>query len=338
MYKILIIAPNWVGDAVLAQPLFMRLHERHPGLKLDVMAPAWVLPLLKRIPEVDATLLNPFGHGELKLTARYRLAKELRERNYDQAIILPNSAKSALIPFLARIPVRTGFIGEMRRGLLTDARVLDGKALPLMVEQFAWLAEKPPGTQGTIRRPFPAPHLQVNEEQRRAALAKLGLTPLKPVAVFCPGAEYGPAKRWPAVHFAELARRLHEKYEIWLVGSSRDAVIGEEIRSLSGDACINLCGKTGLDEAIDLLSCAAVVVSNDSGLMHLAAALDKPMAALYGSSSPAFTPPLSSHAAVIKLDLPCSPCFKRECPLGHFNCMVQLTPAQVLARIRAEKT
>jgi heptosyltransferase-2 len=331
VYKILIIAPSWVGDAVLAQPLFMRLREQHPDLEMDVMAPAWVLPLLQRMPEVTTTLLNPFGHGELKLTARYRLAKELRERNYHQAIVLPNSAKSALIPFLARIPVRTGFVGELRRGLLNDARVLDETALPLMVEQFAFLAGKPPGT---IRRPLPAPHLQINQEQQQTTLAKLGLSTQKPIAVFCPGAEYGPAKRWPAAHFAELAKLMHDKYEIWLIGSHKDAAIGEEIRNLSGGLCANLCGKTGLDEAIDLLSCAAVVVSNDSGLMHIAAALDKPMAALYGSSSPAFTPPLSSHATIIKLDLPCSPCFKRECPLGHFNCMMQLMPAQVLASIQ----
>ena len=331
MTKILIIAPSWVGDAVLAQPLFMRLREQHPDLELDVMAPAWVLPLLKRMPEVSTTLLNPFGHGELKLTARYRLAKELRERNYHQAIVLPNSAKSALIPFLARIPVRTGFVGELRRGLLNDARVLDETALPLMVERFAFLAGKPPGI---IKRPLPAPHLQINREQQQATLAKLELSAKKPVAVFCPGAEYGPAKRWPAAHFAALAKLMHDKYQIWLIGSHKDAAIGEEIRNLSGGHCTNLCGKTGLDEAIDLLSCAAVVVSNDSGLMHIAAALDKPMAALYGSSSPAFTPPLSSHARIIKLDLSCSPCFKRECPLGHFNCMMQLMPEQVLAKIQ----
>ena len=331
MTKILIIAPSWVGDAVLAQPLFMRLREQHPALELDVMAPAWVLPLLQRMPEVNTALLNPFGHGELKLDARYRLAKELRNRDYDQAIVLPNSAKSALIPFLARIPVRTGFVGELRYGLLNDARALDETALPLMVERFAWLAEKPPAT---LRRPLPAPCLQIDKEQRQATLVKLELSAQIPIAVFCPGAEYGPAKRWPAAHFAELAKLMHEKYQIWLIGSHKDATIGEEIHNLSGGLCTNLCGKTGLDEAIDLLSCATVVVSNDSGLMHIAAALDKPMAALYGSSSPAFTPPLSSHAAVIKLDLPCSPCFKRECPLGHFNCMMQLMPAQVLEKIQ----
>lgn len=336
MPKILIVGPSWVGDTVLAQPLFKRLHERLAHVTLDVLAPAWTIPLLKRMPEVHETLLNPFGHGELKISARYRLGKALRGRNYDQVIVLPNSAKSALVPFFAKIRLRTGYRGEMRRGLLNDARLLDKKELPLMVERFACLAERP---GAKLKRPLPALSLRLDEAQRRSTLAKLGLTLERPVAAFCPGAEYGPAKRWPPAYFAGLAGELARMgYVVWLIGSPNDADIGSEIREMAGGTCINLCGKTGLDEAIDLLSWAALVVSNDSGLMHVAAALDRPLIALYGSSSPEFTPPLSAKAQIMKLDLPCSPCFERQCPLKHFNCMMQLTPATVLAKITATST
>lgn len=280
--------------------------------------------------EVDSVLANPFGHGELKIAKRYRLGADLREKHYDQAIILPNSLKSALVPFFAGIPLRTGYVGEMRRGLLNDARMLQKSRYPLMVERFALLAEK---RNAPLRRPLQYPTLTSSSEQRGAVLDKLGLVPQKPVAVFCPGAEYGPAKRWPAEYFAELAKMLAGKFEIWLIGSQKDHVVGEAIRVRSADACINLCGKSALDEAVDLISCATVVISNDSGLMHVAAALEKPMLALYGSSSPGFTPPLSGKARIAKLDLPCSPCFERNCPLGHFDCMMQLTPEVVFEKI-----
>lgn len=309
---------------MLMQPMLMRLGQRHPGCLIDVFAPPWTEKLLRAMPEVHEVIINPFPHGALQLVARYRLGKQLRGAHYDQAIVLPNSWKSALVPFFAGIPLRTGFVGESRHILLNDARKLDKQKLPLMVERFAQLAEE---AQGEIPRPLANPKLAISEAQRNAALHKLRLTLDKPVAVFCPGAEYGPAKRWPAAYYANIAQRLLQQgYAVWLIGSGKDQHAAEEINQLAGAQCTNLCGCTDLGDALALLACAQLVISNDSGLMHLAASLDRPLLALFGSSSPQFTPPLSAQAQVIKLDTECSPCFKRECPLVHFNCMMKLTP------------
>jgi heptosyltransferase-2 len=338
MPRILIVAPSWIGDALLAQPLLRRLHDKLGRVSLDALAPAWCAPLIERMPEVEEVIAAPFAHGELKLRARWKLGRELAERKYDQAIVLPNSFKSALIPFFADIPLRTGYAGEFRYGLLNLVHRLDRAALPLMAERYAQLAEKP---GAPLPRPLPAVRLQSDPVNTARTTARLGLDRSRPVAVFCPGAEYGPAKRWPARHFAALARQLAQRnYAVWLIGSAKDAGMGAEISAQSEGACVNLCGRTELGAAIDLISCARLVVSNDSGLMHVAAALGKPLIALYGSSSPEHTPPLSlasqpGSARIARIEIECSPCFARVCPLGHFRCMNELLPARVLAEIDA---
>jgi heptosyltransferase-2 len=329
--KILIVAPNWIGDALLAQPLFARLRQSDPGASIDALAPPWTAPVLRRMPEIAEVIEAPFGHGELKLGARWNLARTLRARAYDQAIVLPNALKSALIPFFAGIPVRTGYIGELRYGLLNRTHRLDEKALPLMAERYAKLAEAPGSPPS---RPLAEVGLRVDLANLAAALERLGLSRSKPVVAFCPGAEYGPAKRWPTRHFAELAMKLAARGRaVWLFGSGNDRKIGEDIARSSEGAATNLCGKTDLASAIDLLSLAEVVVSNDSGLMHVAAAVGRRVVALYGSSSPEHTPPLSRTYRIVRTGIDCSPCYARECPLGHFKCMIDLTPERVLQEI-----
>ncbi|WP_293765502.1 lipopolysaccharide heptosyltransferase II [uncultured Aquitalea sp.] len=325
--KILVIGPSWVGDSVMAQPLYQRLHEKHPGLELHVFAPSWTLPLLERMPEVAKAHLNPFGHGALRLGDRWRTARQLARERFDQAIVLPNSIKSALIPLFAGIPLRTGFIGESRYWILNDARELDEQALPMMVERFCALAEE---RKQALQRPIAHPSLTVDSAAQHATAARLGLDISRPVLAFCPGAEYGPAKRWPARHFAELAKRFDAAgHAVWLFGSGKDKEIGDDITRLADGKAINLCGRTGLEEAIDLMGLCALAVCNDSGLMHVAAGLGKPLVALYGSSSPDFTPPLSDNAAIVSLGLECSPCFERQCPYKHTHCLENLMPDMV---------
>ncbi|MBY0268864.1 MAG: lipopolysaccharide heptosyltransferase II [Burkholderiales bacterium] len=333
--NILIVGPSWVGDTVISQSLLKLLMQQHPAAQIDYLAPPWTLPLLARMPEVRRGIGNPFGHGALRLGARHAFGKTLRDRGYEQALVLPNSWKSALIPWSAGIPRRTGFRGEARWGLLNDVRPLDAAALPQMVQRFAALA-LPVGA--ALPSSLPMPAMQSTAAQQQALLARLGLNTGKnkdkPVVAFCPGAEYGPAKRWPEAHFAALARLLAARgCAVWLVGSPRDHAVGETIAAASAGACINLCGKTDIAEAADLLAASRLVVSNDSGLMHIAAAVGRPVIALYGSSSPQFTPPLGKDARILSLNLECSPCFRRECPLGHFKCLKDLTPERVFTAI-----
>jgi len=329
MSETLVVSPSWIGDAVLTHPLLVRLKARDPQGAIDVLAPAWAAAVYGRMPQVRRTIAFPFGHGELKLGERRRFARALPR--YDRAVVLPGSLKSALVPWFAGIPVRTGWRGEMRYGLLNDLRRLDEDELPLIVERYAALAQ-PAGE--AFERPLPEPRLAIDYESRAATVAKFHVGGESPVLALAPGAEYGPAKRWPARHFAEVARAYAAHgYRVWLVGSARDAAVTAEVASLAGVPVIDLAGRTSIGEAIDLLSLAARVVSNDSGLMHVAAALDRPLVAVFGSSSPAYTPPLSPRARVVSLKLDCSPCFRRECPLGHTNCLEKLAPARVLAAL-----
>ena len=332
--RILIIAPSWIGDTVAAQTLFMRLREYHPQAVIDALAPPWVAAVLHAMPEINGEVLgNPFAHGQLHLRERWTLARQLARRGYEAAYVLPNSLKSALIPAFAGIPQRVGFTGEARYGLINRRHTLDTSATPLQVERYAILAEQ---AGHALPRPYPLPRLQADPQARSATLAALDLNADAAPVVFCPGAEFGPAKRWPEKHFAALARSLFAQgIPVWLLGSKKDAAVGEEIVRLSEGAARNLCGVTDLTQAIHLIALARHVVTNDSGLMHVAAALGTPLTALFGSSSPGYTPPLSDQAQIISLGLDCSPCFKRECPLGHLNCLNQITPERVLATILA---
>jgi len=334
--SILVVAPAWVGDMVLAQSLFKTLLIESPRTAIDVLAPAWSRPLLQRMPEVRRIIDAPFEHGRLHWRARRTLGRALRSERYTRAVILPNSWKSALVPFFAGIPRRTGYRGEMRFGLINEMRDLDATTLPTTVQRFVALAGNSAAAPVDIAH-IPAPRLSFDPGHVDATLDALGLErPEAPLLVLCPGAAYGPAKRWPAEYFGAVARGRHEQgWRIWLVGAAEDAAVCSAVNEHSGGCCVDLAGRSTLDQAVDLLSLAQLVISNDSGLMHVAAAVDRPLVALFGSSSPRHTPPMGTHTRALWLELSGSPCFKRECPLGHFNCMRQL-PAAIVDRAMQE--
>ncbi len=329
--RILIVGPSWVGDMVMAQPLFRLLKSKHPNSEIHVLAPAWTRPLSARMPEISGSIDMPIGHGKLLIGERYKLGRSLRDK-FDQAIVLPNSLKSALIPVFAKIPLRTGWRGEMRFALLNDIRLLNKSKYPLMVERFLALA-LPVGAE--LPSPLPRPKLTIDQHRLPELTNKMGLSRDKPVLALCPGAEFGAAKRWPEQHYADVAKqKISQGWQVWVMGSAKDREVGENIRQHLGEEygsdCVNLAGSTELAEAIDILSMADAVISNDSGLMHIAAALDKPLVAVYGSTSPGFTPPLSEAVSIESIAVECGPCFKRECPLEHLKCLTNLSPQQVL--------
>ena len=325
--RTLVVAPQWIGDAVMSEPLLAALAAR--GEQLTVAALPWVAPVYRAMPQVGSVLDWPFQHGQLDWPARRRIARGLRGQ-FDHAYVLPNSLKAALIPFLARIPQRHGYFGEGRFVLLNRRRrKLPGR--PPMVEFYRALA-------GTSGGPAPAPRLSLAGPARAEATLRANVTEGAYWA-FAPGAEYGPAKCWPAEHYAALARALFERdgAPVLLLGSPKEAALCEAIARAAEPACRVLAGKTTLLEAIALIAAARGVVSNDSGLMHVAAAFGVPQAAVFGSTSPLHTPPLNARAQVLwlkdELKLDCAPCFERTCRFGHMRCLTELAPQRVAAAL-----
>ena len=320
--RILIIGPAWVGDMVMVQSLFMALKDQNQDNIIDVVAPRWSAPVLARMPEVRKMIEVDLPHGALLLSRRIQVGKDLRGQ-YDQAIVCPRTFKSALIPYFAEIPQRTAYRGEMRYGLVNDMRPLDTSITYKSIDKYVNLGSE---VSSTIKVPHVQfPRLKVDTDKRHIAAQKLDVNESKPFIALMPGAEYGPSKRWPAEYFGKLALKFkHDGLNVYTFGSPKDNNIGEEIAEYSNQAAKNLCGETSLEEVIDLLSLAKVAITNDSGLMHVAAAVDLPLVAIYGAITPEYTPPLSNKAEIQYLNLDCSPCWEKECPYGHYNCLRNL--------------
>ncbi len=332
--RTLVVAPNWIGDALMAQPLLTLLKRADPDGAIVCLAPRWVAPVLDAMPEVDRTIATDLAHGALQWRARRSCARSLRAESFDRAFVLPNSFKSALIPWLARIPERIGYRGEARYGLVNRRANGPSPALAMRARYAALAAV----VGIDVVEPLPMPRLEVDAAEMDAARTRFGLGADTELIALCPGAEYGPAKRWPAAHFATLATDLlaaRPAARVMLLGGPGDRdIAGTIVATVTGsptasDRLHDLTGRTGLDEAIALIAASASVVSNDSGLMHVAAALSRPQVAVFGSSDPRHTPPLSSRATTLWLHLDCSPCFERTCPLGHLGCLVGIAPRQV---------
>jgi len=330
--SVLIVGPSWVGDMVMAQSLLKTLKQKNTQTAIDVLAPSWCHPLLARMPEVREAVLQSLEHGELSLSKRYKLGKNLRTKMYDKSIVMPRSLKAALVPFFAHIPKRIGYRGEMRFGLINDMRRLDKSILTQTVQRYVALAES---GNLTAAPQIPSPELSVDFENQTNVVNKLALKLDAPIIGIVPGAEYGPAKRWPTESYSQLVNELANNGQyVWIFGSQKDYEIGAEIETQISPNLrhnvINLCGKTALVDVIDLLALTKTVVCNDSGLMHIAAAVGCEIVAIYGSSTPDYTPPLTDKAQVIYKRIACSPCFKRTCPLGHTNCLKEIPVQEVL--------
>ncbi|MBU3592648.1 lipopolysaccharide heptosyltransferase II [Polynucleobacter sp. 71A-WALBACH] len=342
MNRILIIAPNWIGDAVMSQPLLANLKVIYPQSQIDVLASPWVAPIYRACAEVQQVIEARLEHKQLQWSLRKQLAKQLESNQYDACFVLPNSLKSALIPWLANIPLRIGYRGEMRFGLINFA--LDNPSKihrPPMANHYLALCNVMNHLKEIDSKKPADPKLNISPVAKASIGTKLQAASIneKSIYVLCPGAEYGATKRWPTEHFANLAQQLIENEpdaHVILLGSKSDHALGEQILSKMANTSQiqNWCGETSLDEAIALIGLSKALVSNDSGLMHIGAALKVPQVAIFGSSDPHHTPPLSDRAEVIWLNLPCSPCHKRECPLGHLKCLKDISPTTVLGAIQ----
>ncbi|WP_299685884.1 lipopolysaccharide heptosyltransferase II [uncultured Vibrio sp.] len=340
--KILIIGPSWVGDMVMSQSLYTTLKQQYPEAIIDVIAPNWCKPILQRMPEINQAIDMPIGHGEFNLLGRRAIGKTLRETQYDQAFICPNSAKSALIPWFANIPKRTSWKGEMRYGLLNDIRT-NKKSFQYMVERYVALAHPKDSmldsrSLGGLEN-LPRPALTINHQEQLATAQKFELTLSDDTIGLCPGAEFGPAKKWPEAHYAEVATAMSKlNKQVWLFGSQKDLDTCNNIKKLVPEELRHnihvLAGQTSLIEAVDLLGACQTVVANDSGLMHVAAAVGCNVVAVYGSTSPKYTPPLAEKVAIVHTDIDCRPCFKRECEFKHLKCLTELSAKSVLEQIQ----
>jgi heptosyltransferase II len=333
--RTLIVAPQWIGDAVMSEPLVAALAAR--GERIEVAALPWVAPVYRAMPDVAAVIELPFAHGRLDLAERRRIGVDLRGR-FDTAYVLPNSLKAALLPWLAGIRLRVGYLGERRYGLL-NRRLPNPSGRPPMVAYYAALA-------GVLARhataaPSPRdvrPRLALPAATVDAALGAAGVV-AGGYWAFAPGAEYGPAKRWPPEHYAALAHALHAAHRlpVLLLGSAKEAPLCDAIATAAPGACRMLAGGLSLVDAIALIGAARGVVSNDSGLMHVAAAFGVPQVAVFGSTSPLHTPPLNARAQVLwlkdELALDCMPCFDRTCRYGHTRCLTAVAPERVGAAL-----
>jgi len=348
MNRTLIIAPAWIGDMVMAHTLVQRLVAADATHEIHMLAPPATAPIAQRMTEVAQVHELAIAHGEFGLRKRYQMGRELAGIGFSHSYVLPNSWKSALVPWFARVPHRSGWLGEARRVLLNDTAALQPEQLPLMIERFMALqdlgATQTPGYR--LLKPYPRPALEVDVERQQQLGQQHGLHMDGTAVALCPGAEFGQAKRWPVEHVAAVARALlAASVPVWLLGGPADRdVCGAVVQLVTesevttGPLLTNLAGETSLSDAVDVLAAARAVVCNDSGLMHVACAVDTPSVAVYGSTSPDFTPPLHSDAhalTLVDLDngagrLNCQPCFARECRYGHGDCLAQLSPTYVL--------
>ena len=331
----MVIGPAWVGDMVMAQALYKALCADHTSAEIHVVAPEWSRPLLSRMPEISAVFGLDVSHGEFGLSKRIALGKKLRHEHYSQAIILPRSYKSALVPWAARIPKRIGDIGEFRYGVITQTFPSNkDKKIPTACNYLRYAGIDTDISK--VKKEY-CPELVVDTENQQRLLDSLDISADVPMVACMVGAEFGPSKQWPIEHFATLINLLGKQgINVCLLGSSKDLATGEKIEVLCQSRVFNLCGKTSLVDVIDILASCRVAVSNDSGLMHIAAAVSVPVVAMYGATTPLYTPPLHAKAKSLYVKLACSPCWQKTCRYNHYRCLKDILPQDVCEIVLAK--
>ena len=325
---ILVVGTRWVGDSVIAQSLYKRIKQLDATAIIDVIVPKYLHGLIKRMPEIRDTIDMPLIHKQLGLRERRRIGLKLSGR-YSQAIILTRSLKAALIPWFAEIPIRSGFRGEMRYGLVNDMRQLNRDTMPRLVDRFVYLGQP---KQTSLAKNITPPCLIVKPTNAQTCMEHLGVDNTLPIIILAPGAAYGPSKQWPARYFAGLAEHYgNGGYQVWILGSKKDQDICCQITKMANIPIHNLCGRTTLEDSIDLLAQAERVVSNDSGLMHIAAAVGCSVVGIFGATPPEYALPISDRVWYSWANLSCSPCWQRTCCYGHYHCLTQVIPEEVIS-------
>ena len=328
--KVLIRGTNWIGDVVMTFPAMAAVRATLPAARITVLVKPWVADLVRMHPAADDVLVYERPGRHDGLGGILRLARDLRQRRFDAAILLQNAIEAAVIARLAGIPVRAGYSTDARGLLLTHPVRLQPRIKTVhqslyYVEMLKALGFASAGT---------AVSLVPSEAQRRAAqehLAGLGIAGRRPIVGMAPGAAYGPAKRWFPERFAAVADRLAERYAcpVILFGSAGDRAGTEAVRSAARTSLVDVAGRTTLGDAIALIACCDLFVTNDSGLMHVAGALGVPTVAIFGSTNPETTYPLGDRTVLVRRPVDCSPCLKQECP-ADFKCMDLVSVDEVL--------
>ena len=331
--RILIVGPTRVGDSVIAQSLYRRIKQLNAAAAIDVLAPKYLHGLLKRMPEIRYTIDLPLAHKQLGLSKRKQIGISLRGR-YNQAIILSRSLKATLIPWFAQIAIRTGFRGEMRYGLINDMRKLDRDAMPhlgnrpRLADRWVHLGQP---KQMRLPKEIPQPRLSVKPANAQICMEHLALNSNSPIMALAPGIADSPAKQWPARYFTETAEHYGKQgYQIWLLGAENDQAICRQITEATDMPINNLCGRTSLEDTIDILAQADIVLSNDSGLMHIAAAVGCSVIGIFGSTTPEYALPSSDWVKASWTGLSCSPCWQKTCRYGHYHCLTRITPKDIV--------
>jgi heptosyltransferase-2 len=315
--RILIIPQNWLGDIVMSQTLLKRVKSENPTALIDILVNSTFKNLVERMPEINKAIILDCGHKELGFFKRLNLAKKIKG-NYDQSIVLSRSIKSALVPYLAKVPIRTGELGESRYLLINDLRKFTKENRRKTAFRYVSMYSK---TEETLDEKY-YPELKLDSENIKALFKKYKLNLEKKIVIFAPGAAFGPSKMWPVEKFKELGEKLNKDFFILILGSDKEKNIGDKI--VTNKNMVNLCGKTSITDATDLMHVSEFCVSNDSGLMHLASATNTKSISIYGATSPQLTPPLTKNKEIHYKGLPCSPCFEKICKYGHYNCLVEI--------------